>query len=227
MRLAPEKATLVHDDGREEIIEASILRPGHIVLIRPGDRIPGDGEVVDGESDVDRASITGEPLPVSRGTGDGVFAGSINGAGALRVEITRPASESVIARVAQLVEEATASKAKTQLFIESIEQRYPVGVVMFTIAFLAIPPALLGWSFQETLLRAMTFMIVSPCAVVLSTMPPLLSAIAASTRRGVLIKGGVAMEQLASLDAVAFDKNGHVNAWHAGREQGSTHRRDD
>ena len=162
----------------------------------------------DGLSDVDQATITGEPLPVARGRGDEVFAGTLNGNGALVVRVDRPAAEFVVARIVAMVEQASDTKAKTQLFIEKIEQRYSVGVVVATLLLLGVPLAF-GSAFQPTLLRAMTFMIVaSPCAVVLATMPPLLAAMANAGRNGVLVKSAVALEQLATVDQVAFDKTG-------------------
>jgi heavy metal translocating P-type ATPase len=208
LHLAPELATRLTADGGEEVVETAALLVGDIVLVRPGERIGADGEVLDGASDVDQASITGEPLPVLKQLGDEVFAGTLNGTGALRVRVNREASESVVARIVALVEEASATKAKTQLFIEKVEQRYSIGMVAATLALFFIPIAL-GAELQSTLLRAMTFMIVaSPCAVVLATMPPLLSAIANAGRHGVLVKSAVVMEQLGLTDSVAFDKTG-------------------
>ncbi|MPZ60945.1 MAG: cadmium-translocating P-type ATPase [Propionibacteriales bacterium] len=209
MKLAPEEATRLGAGGREERVASGDLVAGDVVVVRPGERIATDGEVIEGSTDVDESSITGEAVPVSKVVGEEVFAGTMNGTGAIKVRATRPGSETVIARIASLVEEAQEAKAPTQLFIERFEQRYSVGVVVTTILFIAIPIPLLGWSFEEALLRAMTFMIVaSPCAVVLATMPPLLSAIASATRAGVLVKGGVPMERLAGIREVAFDKTG-------------------
>jgi cation-transporting P-type ATPase J len=206
--LAPERATRVSPDGAEELVDTAELSLDDIVLVRPGELIGADAEVLDGVSEVDQASITGEPLPVVKEEGDEVFAGTLNGTGALRVRVNRPASDSVVARIVALVEEASATKAKTQLFIEKVEQRYSVGVVLATLALFFVPLAL-GVPLQTALLRAMTFMIVaSPCAVVLATMPPLLSAIANAGRHGVLVKSAVVMEQLGLTDTVAFDKTG-------------------
>jgi heavy metal translocating P-type ATPase len=184
------------------------LAVGDLVLVRPGERVGADGVVVSGISEVDQASITGEGLPVTKRPGDEVFAGTVNGTGALRVAVRRVAAESVVARIAAMVEEASAAKARTQLFIERVEQRYSVAVVVGALALVAIPLAF-GAAFEPTLLRAMTFMIVaSPCAIVLATMPPLLAAIANGGRRGVLVKSAVAMESLGRTTIVAFDKTG-------------------
>lgn len=206
--LAPEQAIRVSASGDEEVVDTALLAVGDEILVRPGERIGADGEVVEGASDVDQATITGEPLPVPRLPGDEVFAGTLNGAGALRVRVDRPAADSVVARIVALVEQASETKAPTQLFIEKVEQRYSVGVVIATLLVFFIPLAL-GEELQTALLRAMTFMIVaSPCAVVLATMPPLLSAIANAGRHGVLVKSAVVMEQLGTADRVAFDKTG-------------------
>jgi heavy metal translocating P-type ATPase len=208
LQLAPEQATRLTAAGGEELSDTAQLRVGDLVLVRPGERIGADGTVVDGLSEVDQASITGEPLPVLKQATDEVFAGTLNGTGALQVRVNRPAHDSVVARIVALVDDASATKAKTQLFIEKIEQRYSAGVVLATLALFAVPLAF-GAPLQATLLRAMTFMIVaSPCAVVLATMPPLLSAIANAGRHGVLIKSAVVMEQLGAIDTVAFDKTG-------------------
>ena len=206
--LAPEQATRVEETGEEHVVDAAGLRIGDVILVRPGERIGADGQVLAGSSDVDQATITGEPLPVAKNAGDEVFAGTLNGTGALRVRVQRAASDTVVARIVAMVEEASATKAKTQLFIEKVEQRYSIGMVTATLLLFAIP-LLAGGAFQPTLLRAMTFMIVaSPCAVVLATMPPLLAAMANAGRHGVLVKSTVVMEQLGATTRVAFDKTG-------------------
>jgi heavy metal translocating P-type ATPase len=206
--LAPEQAILIEGDGAERQVAAVGLAVGDLVLVRPGERIPADGRVIAGASEVDQASITGEPLPVDKAVGDEVFAGTSNGAGVLTVEVTRPARDSVVARIATMVEEASATKAQTQLFIEKVEQRYSIGVVVATLAIFAVP-LLAGENLQGALLRAMTFMIVaSPCAIVLATMPPLLSALANASRHGVLVKSAVVMERLGAATVVALDKTG-------------------
>ncbi|MEU6554412.1 heavy metal translocating P-type ATPase [Streptomyces sp. NPDC046915] len=206
--LAPTTATRLLPDGTEESVDTERLAVGDTILVRPGERIGADGRVLDGAGDVDQATITGEPLPVAKQAGDEVFAGTVNGTGALRVRVERDPSDSVVARIVKMVEEASETKAPTQLFIEQIEQRYSIGMVLATLAVFAVPLAF-GDTLKAALLRAMTFMIVaSPCAVVLSTMPPLLSAIAGAGRRGVLAKSAVVMERLGQIDTVALDKTG-------------------
>ncbi|GGW36569.1 metal-transporting ATPase [Streptomyces griseoloalbus] len=205
--LAPTTATRLADGG-EETVPTAELAVGDVLLVRPGERVGADGTVLDGVSEADQATITGESLPVVKRPGDDVFAGTLNGTGALRVQVERDPADSVIARIVALVEEASRTKAPTQLFIEKIEQRYAVGVVVATLAVFGIPLAF-GENLTDALLRAMTFMIVaSPCAIVLATMPPLLSAIANAGRHGVLVKSAVAMERLGEIDAAALDKTG-------------------
>ncbi|AKZ59099.1 putative cobalt/nickel-exporting P-type ATPase [Streptomyces ambofaciens ATCC 23877] len=205
--LAPTTATRL-DGEREETVPTAELAVGDLILVRPGERIGADGPVVGGTGEVDQATITGESVPVLKRPGDDVFAGTLNGTGALRVRVARDPADSVIARIVTLVEEASRTKAPTQLFIEKIEQRYAIGVVVATLAVFGIPLAF-GADLTDALLRAMTFMIVaSPCAVVLATMPPLLSAIANAGRHGVLVKSAVAMERLGEIDTTALDKTG-------------------
>lgn len=206
--LAPDQATLVADDGTLETVAASVLVPGDVVAIRPGERLPADGIVIEGASDVDQASITGEPLPAPKSLGDKVFAGTLNGTGALRIRVDTAAGDTVVARIVAMVDEASSTKASTQLFIEKVERVYSVVVVCATLAVFAVPLAF-GEDPRTSLLRAMTFMIVaSPCAVVLATMPPLLAAMATASRHGVLVKSAVALEKSARISCVALDKTG-------------------
>ncbi|MFI2780411.1 heavy metal translocating P-type ATPase [Streptomyces sp. ALB3] len=206
--LAPATASRITADGTEESVATGDLAVGDVIRVRPGERVGADGRVLDGASEVDQATITGEPLPVTKEPGDEVFAGTLNGTGTLRIAVERDASASVIARIVAMTEEASRTKAPTQLFIEKVEQRYSLGMVAATLAVFLLPLAF-GDDVTDSLLRAMTFMIVaSPCAVVLATMPPLLSAMANAGRHGVLVKSAVAMERLGQVDAVALDKTG-------------------
>ncbi|OSC40775.1 heavy metal translocating P-type ATPase [Mycobacterium decipiens] len=206
--LAPDRAVVVGGDGSERVVAASELVVGDRVVVRPGERIPADGAVLSGSSEVDQCSITGESMPVAKARADEVFAGTVNGSGVLHLVVTCDPSETVVARIVELVAEASATKAKTQLLIEKIEQRYSLGMVAATLALIVIP-LMLGDHLRPVLLRAMTFMIVaSPCAVVLATMPPLLSAIANAGRHGVLVKSAVVVEHLAGTSIVALDKTG-------------------
>ncbi|MFC5949407.1 heavy metal translocating P-type ATPase [Pseudonocardia lutea] len=207
--LAPETARRLAD-GREEQVRAADLVVGDEVVVRPGEKIPADGTVREGATEVDASTLTGEPLPVRRGPGDEVFAGTLNGTGTVRVRVDRDPADTVVAGIAAQVERAAETRSRRQLFVERVEQRYSVVVVVAALALLVVP-LLAGADFRETLLRAMTFMIVaSPCAVVLATMPPLLAAVAVAGRRGVLLKDAGVVEALAEVDAVALDKTGTV-----------------
>jgi cation-transporting P-type ATPase J len=208
LALAPAGARRVRSDGDEEDVEVGALAVDDVIAVRPGEAIGADGVVVSGTAEVDQASITGEPLPVAKTPGGEVYAGTVASGGALRVRVVRPAAESVVARIAMLVEEASRTKARTQQVVERIEQRWSVGVVVVTLAVFGAPLAL-GSSLDAALLRAMTFMIVaSPCAVVLATMPPLLAAVANAGRRGLLVRSAPVMERLGAVDAVVLDKTG-------------------
>jgi heavy metal translocating P-type ATPase len=206
--LTPEQASRLNPDGTEEPAPVADLLIGDVVVVRPGELIGADGRVVGGRSEVDQASVTGEALPVAVSSGDDVFAGTVNGTGTLRVRVGRPAADSVVARIAAMVERASATKAPTQLFVEQVEQRYSVGLVVATLVLFTVPLAF-GAALEPTLLRAMTFMIVaSPCALVLATMPPLLAAIATAGRHRVLVKSAVVMERLGTVTLAVIDKTG-------------------
>lgn len=208
MELRPEVARVRRG---EDVVEVALeeVRIGETYLVGPGDRIPLDGDVADGRSAVDQSSLTGESVPVQRGPGDPVLAGSINVGGALDVQVTRLASESALARMVALVEEAQAEKADTQQIIDRWEQPYALAVIALTIAAVALPILWAGAAFEPTFYRAMTLMVAaSPCALVISTPAAVLSGIAAGARHGVLFKGGVFIEGFASTRAMAFDKTG-------------------
>lgn len=208
LKLYPAEAKVKRADGTH-LIPISSIRTGDMVLIEPGERIPVDGVVRAGRSTVDQSPITGESMPVEKGMGDKVFAGTLNQQGALDVEALQPASDTVLARIIKMVEEAQDSKAPTERFLDRFEQIYATLILAFVGVFIVIPPAL-GWvDFESNFYRAMVLMTVaSPCALVISTPASFISAIAAGARRGVLFKGGAYLEALAGIKAVAFDKTG-------------------
>jgi Cd2+/Zn2+-exporting ATPase len=179
------------------------------VLIKPGERLPIDGEVISGSSTVDQSAITGESMPVTKQVGDEVFAGTVNQNGSLEVRVTRLASESALARIIKMVESAQESRAKTQSFMDAFEQRYALFVISAVALYIVLPPLLLGIDFNENFYRAMVLITVaSPCALVISTPAAILSAIANAARRGILFKGGAYLERMATIKAVALDKTG-------------------
>lgn len=206
--LRPDTAQRLNGD-REETVPVAELLVAERVLVRPGERIPVDGEVVNGQSSVDQSPITGESIPVGKEIGDGVFAGSINGGGVLEVEVTKLAEQSTLNKIIQLVEEAQEDAVPAQRFIDRFSQPYTLFVIGITIAAVIIPQLLSAESFSTTFYRAMTLLVVaSPCALVISTPASILSAIAAAAREGVLFKGGVYLENLAKVKIAAFDKTG-------------------
>jgi Cd2+/Zn2+-exporting ATPase len=208
MELKPETAALVTNGATEEVL-TELLRVGDVVRVRPGERMPVDGIVVRGGSEVDQAPITGESVPVWKERGAAVYAGTMNGAGALEIEVTAPSERTLLNRIMELVEAAQSHKAKAQVFLESFEQKYAAGVVAASAIAALLLPVLGGWRWGDAFYRAMTLLVVaSPCALVISTPATLLSAIANAARRGVLFKGGEPMERLAEVRAVALDKTG-------------------
>ena len=212
MDLRPESAR-VQRAGEWIDVPVEQVHVGDVFRIGPGDRMPLDGVVTSGQSEVDQASLTGESVPVSKAVGDEVFGGTINGGGALDVRVTKTADESAIARMIAMVEDAQSQKAETQRLIDRFEQPYALGVIGMTALAILIP--ILGWdeAFRPAFYRAMTLMVAaSPCALVISTPAAVLSAIAAAARSGVLFKGGVTVEEAARVRAVAFDKTGTLTA---------------
>jgi len=208
--LRPQEATLVDDGGREtERVPVEALEPGQGILVRPGERIPADGTVRAGQSEVDQAAITGESMPVPKAEGDEVFAGTINQGGSLVVTVTKRAGETMLARIIRLVEEAREERAPAQQFIDRFAHPYTLGVVVLTALVATVPPLALGASWDDAFYRAMTLLVVaSPCALVISTPSAILSGIANAARHGILFKGGAFLDLAGTIDTVAFDKTG-------------------
>jgi len=207
--LRPQQATLLDDDGGERRVAVDELRPGQSILVRPGERVSADGVVRSGRSDVDQAAITGESMPVAKAPGDDVFAGTINQGGALVVTVARPASETMLARIIRLVEEAREERAPAQQFIDRFAHPYTLGVVAATALVAAAPPLLFAANWSDSFYRAMTLLVVaSPCALVISTPSAILSGIANAARYGILFKGGAFLDVAGTIDTVAFDKTG-------------------
>ncbi|MBK9782098.1 MAG: cadmium-translocating P-type ATPase [Anaerolineales bacterium] len=210
--LRPAQAT-VRRGSRLVTLPIEQLTLGDIVLVRPGERFPIDGEVLSGISDVDQATITGESMPVHKQENDLVFAGTVNGTGSLEIRVTRLAKDTTLARIVKMVEEAQSTKANTQQMLDTFEQRYAIFVLAAAVLLIFVPWLILGHSFQPTFYRAMTWLVVaSPCALVISTPASILSAIANGARNGVLFKGGVHLEKTATLKVLAFDKTGTLTS---------------
>jgi Cd2+/Zn2+-exporting ATPase len=208
MSLTPAVATVRTQMGEQELPVAQ-LAPGDVVVVRPGGRIPADGVVLAGQSTIDQAPITGESMPVDKASGDTVFAGTVNGAGVLDVRVASPASDSTLARIIHMVEDAQAQRAPTQRFVDVFARYYTPAVVAIAAAVAVLPPLLLGDAWLDWLYRALVLLVIAcPCALVISTPVSIVAALSTAARNGVLIKGGAFLEIAGSLRALAFDKTG-------------------
>lgn len=243
--LMPRTARRLRADGSTEEVPSDQLSVGDLVLVRPGDRVPCDGTIEEGRSALDESPVTGESIPVSRGPGEAVVAGSINADGALRVRVTRAATDNTIARIIRMVEEATASRAPTQRFIERFSTWWTPGAMLVSALVILVPPFLLGWDWWTSVYRGLAVLLIAcPCALVISVPAAMASGLSAGARRGLLIKGGAALEEIGAAKTVAFDKTGTLTEGHpkvtdilpaqgtsesdlltlaAGVEQGSSH----
>ncbi len=208
MAVTPDTARVVLH-GTEEMIPIEKLQVGNEVLVKPGELIPTDAIILEGYSSLNEASITGESLPVEKTVGDEVFAGTINGNGALKLRVHQPPESSLIQRVIQLVKQAQTEAPPSQLFIERFERGYAQVIVIVGILLATLPPVLLKWDWETTIYRALIFLVVaSPCALMASIMPTLLSGIANGARQGILFKTGAQLEMMGRVRAIAFDKTG-------------------
>jgi Cd2+/Zn2+-exporting ATPase len=205
--LAPQQARKLVN-GEEIGIGVEELRPGDVFLIRPGEAIPTDGVIVKGRSSVNEAPITGEAVPVEKRVGDRVYAATINQEGALEIRVTASYQDNTLSRMIHLVEEAQAQKGKVQLFIERFGRRY-TPLVLVAAVLIVLVPAMLGLPVSEWATRAMVFLVAAaPCALIMSTPVAIAAGIGAAGKHGVLIKGGVALENIGKIKAAAFDKTG-------------------
>jgi Cd2+/Zn2+-exporting ATPase len=211
MQLAPELATVRQADGSWLEREVKGIELGAMVRIKPGERVGLDGEVVEGHSTIDQAPITGESLPVEKGVGDKVFAGTINQSGSLEYKVTAAASQSTLARIIHAVEAAQGARAPTQRFVDSFSRIYTPAVFLIALAMALIPPLFMGAAWFDWIYRALVLLVVAcPCALVISTPVSIVSGLAAAARKGILIKGGVYLEMGRKLDYLALDKTGTI-----------------
>lgn len=203
------KTALLDEDGRTKEVPAESLAVGAVILVRPGDRISADGTIIEGESAIDEAPVTGESTPVRKEVGDVVFAGTVNGDAALRVRVTAAAADNTIARVIKLVEEAQESKAPTERFIDRFSKYYTPGVVVVAASVAILPPLAFGGIWSEWVYKGLAVLLIGcPCALVISTPAAIAASLSAGARRGLLMKGGAVLEGLGKLTAIAFDKTG-------------------
>ncbi|MFN6529119.1 heavy metal translocating P-type ATPase [Nostoc sp. ChiSLP03a] len=208
MSLTPDTARVLLQ-GREEEIPIAQLKVGDEIVVKPGELIPTDGIILSGYSTLNQAAITGESLPVEKTVGAEVFAGTLNGYGALQIKVHKPAQSSLIQRVIRLVEQAKTEAPPSQEFIDRFEKGYAKVIVVAGILLATLPPFLWGWDWETTIYRALTFLVVaSPCALMAAIMPTLLSGIANGARQGILFKNGAQLEKIGKVRAIAFDKTG-------------------
>lgn len=213
-KLMPRTAFTKRGDRLEEV-PVEQLAVDEIVIVKPGERVPVDGVITAGESSIDQSAITGESVPVSRKPGDEVFAGTINQDNALDVRMTRLARDNTLARVMRLVAEAQEQKSPTQRFTETFARRFVPAVLVFTVIVIVLPPLAFGWTWSASFYRGMLVLVAaSPCALAIGTPAAVLAGIAQAARRGVLIKGGVHLENLGRLNTVALDKTGTLTTGH-------------
>jgi Cd2+/Zn2+-exporting ATPase len=206
--LVPKTAQLVTGDTTREVPAAS-LTIGQTVLVRPGDRIPADGEITEGTSGVDESPVTGESVPKTRGPGDAVFAGAINTEAALRVKVTKGAEDNTIARIIRLVEEAEEARAPTERFIDRFSRWYMPAIVAVAALVVVVPPLAFGQPWDTWVYRGLALLLIGcPCALVISVPASIASAMSTGARRGLLMKGGAVIEAAAKVDVVTFDKTG-------------------
>lgn len=210
LEVAPDTARVRRD---REIVEVPVetVAVGEMVAVRSGQRVPLDGVVVRGTSAVNQAPITGESMPVKKGPGDEVFAGSINGEGSLEVEVTRPSRDSLVARIIRLVEEAQERRTRTERFVDVFARYYTPGVALMAVLVAVVPPLLAGGGWSEWLYRALVLLVIAcPCALVIATPVAVVLGLTVLARKGVLVKGGVFLETLGKLNVLAVDKTGTV-----------------
>ncbi|MDP2959747.1 MAG: heavy metal translocating P-type ATPase, partial [Longimicrobiales bacterium] len=206
--LRPEVA-VVRRGGAEVEVPVGEVMPGDVFVLRPGDRIPLDGEVIEGESGVDQSAITGESVPAAKGVGGDVYAGTMNVDGFLAVRATSMAEESTLARILHMVEEAEESKSPTEAFVDRFSRWYTPAVIGAAVVVAVVPPLLLGQPLMDWVYRALVMLVVAcPCALAISTPVAMVSAIASASRNGVLVKGSIHIEELARAKVIAFDKTG-------------------
>jgi len=211
MDIAPKTARVETPDGPREVPVEDIL-VGDVMVVRPGEKLAMDGRVLSGLSAIDEASITGESVPAEKGPGDDVYAGTLNTDGALTVEVTKLVKDTTIAKIVHLVEEAQTHKAPSQAFVERFAAVYTPVVLALAGAIVIVPPLFLGAAWQPWIYRGLALLVVScPCALVVSTPVAIVSAISNAARHGVLIKGGIHLEEMGSINAIAFDKTGTLS----------------
>lgn len=207
-KLVP-KTAFIEENGQTREVPAESLAVGAVILVRPGDRIPADGQITEGESAIDESPVTGESVPVRKNVDAMVFAGTINGDGVLRIKVTATAADNTIARIVKLVEEAQESKAPTERFIDRFSRWYTPAVVAVAALVTVVPPLAFGGDWNEWVYKGLALLLIGcPCALVISVPAAIAASLSAGAKRGLLMKGGAVLEGLGKINAVALDKTG-------------------
>lgn len=213
MDLSPPTARLLRTDGSAEEVHPDKVSVGDKIQVKPGERIPLDGRVTEGSSDVNQAPITGESTPIPKSPGSDVFAGTINGDGSLVIESTKPARDTTLAKIIRMVGEAQSRRGPSEQWVEKFARYYTPSVMALAFLILIVPPLAFGGDWSEWLYRALVLLVIAcPCALVISTPVSVVAGLAAAARQGILVKGGLYLEAPASLKAIAFDKTGTLTA---------------
>lgn len=209
MELSPEQARVLQEDGSERELAVEDVEVGSRIVVRPGEKFPLDGEVVEGATTVDQAPITGESAPVDKSPGDEVFAGTVNQDGAVTVKVTKAAGDTVLAGVIRLVEQAQSRRSRSEQFVETFARYYTPAVVIGAVLLCILPPLFFGAAWSAWFYRALVLLVIAcPCALVISTPVSIVSGLAAAARNGVLIKGGEFLEAVGRTRVIAIDKTG-------------------
>ena len=208
MDIAPKTATIIRN-GEERVLPVEDIEIDDIMVVKPGEKIAMDGEVIKGNSSVNQAAITGESVPADKTIGDPVFAGSLNQAGSIQVKVTKLVEDTTISKIITMVEDAQEQRAPSQAFVEKFAQYYTPAVMVLAVVLAIVPPLVFGGSWDQWIYNALALLIIAcPCALVISTPVSIVSAISNAAKNGVLIKGGLHLENTGALKAIAFDKTG-------------------
>ncbi|MBX9792293.1 MAG: heavy metal translocating P-type ATPase [Pirellulales bacterium] len=215
MSISPNTARVVQSDGKEAVVDVKDILVGTIIVARPGERFPLDGKIVKGETKVNQAPITGESAPVAKVAGDDVFAGTINGDGAVELVTTKPAEDTTLSRIIRMVGDAQSKRSPSEQWVEQFARYYTPAVMLLALAVIVLPPLMTGGSWSRWFYEGLVLLVIAcPCALVISTPVTIVAALAASARRGVLVKGGLYMEVPGKLKAIAMDKTGTLTEGH-------------
>ena len=211
LAMAPEEAAVRQADGSWVNQPVAGIAVGALLRVKPGERVPMDGAVRTGQTSINQAPVTGESIPVDKAPGDPVFAGTINESGTFEFEVTAPASDSTLARIIHAVEEAQATRAPTQGFVDRFAALYTPAIFVIALAVALLGPWALGWTWLQAIYKALVLLVFAcPCALVISTPVTIVSGLAAAARRGILVKGGIYLEEARKIKAIALDKTGTI-----------------